>query len=54
MPLMRIPYTEPLPEPRIIPASAASAAGAVEALARFLAPPLTQHSRRQGGGGGGG
>ncbi|KAF2093666.1 Sir2 family protein [Rhizodiscina lignyota] len=36
MPLMRIPYTDPLPAPRIIPSSAASTAGAVEALVRFL------------------
>lgn len=35
---MRIPFTDPLPAPRIIPAAATSAAGAVDALARFLAP----------------
>lgn len=36
MPVMRIPYTDPLPAPRIIPASAASASGAIAALAEFL------------------
>jgi len=36
MPVMRIPYTDPLPAPRIIPASAATASGAIAALAEFL------------------
>ena len=39
-PFMRIPYTGPLPPPFIIPSSAATVSGAVEALARFLAAPL--------------
>lgn len=38
MPLMRIPYTDPLPAPRILPASASTTAGAVAALTRFLTP----------------
>jgi NAD-dependent SIR2 family protein deacetylase len=33
---MRIPYTDPLPAPRIIPGSAATASGAIAALAEFL------------------
>ena len=37
-PLLRIPYTSPLPAPRIIPASAHTAAGAVDALVDFLSP----------------
>ena len=36
MPLMRIPYTDPLPAPRILPASASTYEGAVAALAAFL------------------
>jgi NAD-dependent deacetylase sirtuin 4 len=36
MPVIRIPYTEPLPAPRIIPASAATASGAIAALTEFL------------------
>lgn len=36
MPLMRIPYTAPLPQPTILPASAATLQGAVEALHDFL------------------
>ncbi|KAK5467603.1 hypothetical protein LTS15_000576 [Exophiala xenobiotica] len=39
-PLMRIPYTQPLPPPLIIPASAATRQGAVTSLARFLNPPI--------------
>ena len=43
MPLMRIPYTAPLPNPTIIPTSASTLSGAVTALADFLsAPPSTQ------------
>ncbi|KIX98761.1 uncharacterized protein Z520_05222 [Fonsecaea multimorphosa CBS 102226] len=38
-PLMRIPYTGPLPPPLIIPPSAASKQGAVAALAHFLTSP---------------
>jgi len=33
---MRIPYTDPLPAPRIIPATAVTVGGAVAALAEFL------------------
>ena len=36
MPLMRIPYTAPLPPPTIIPASASTLSGAVTALQNFL------------------
>jgi NAD+-dependent protein deacetylase sirtuin 4 len=36
MPLLRVPYTDPLPHPNIIPRSAATTAGAIEALARFF------------------
>ena len=37
MPMLRIPYTDPLPAPRsIIPASASTFSGAVAALAEFL------------------
>lgn len=36
MPLMRIPYTQPLPNPAIIPSTASSITGAVEALQNFL------------------
>ncbi|KAF2659267.1 DHS-like NAD/FAD-binding domain-containing protein [Lophiostoma macrostomum CBS 122681] len=43
-PLLRIPYTDPLPHPRIIPAAANSAAGAVVALTEFLAPSLRASS----------
>ncbi|PVI06640.1 DHS-like NAD/FAD-binding domain-containing protein, partial [Periconia macrospinosa] len=39
-PLLRVPYTDPFPAPRIIPASASTPSGAVEALVRFLAPSL--------------
>jgi NAD-dependent deacetylase sirtuin 4 len=41
-PLLRIPYTGPLPAPRIIPRNANTAPGAIAALSRFLtAPPAT-------------
>jgi NAD-dependent deacetylase sirtuin 4 len=36
MGLMRIPYTDPLPAPRIIPATASTFGGAVAALSEFL------------------
>ncbi|GME43302.1 NAD-dependent protein deacetylase SIR4 [Neofusicoccum parvum] len=40
MPVMRIPFTDPLPLPRILPPSAAHPSGAIAALAAFLnAPP---------------
>lgn len=40
MPLMRIPYTAPLPSPTIIPASASTLSGAVSALHDFLTAPV--------------
>ncbi|KAF2751703.1 DHS-like NAD/FAD-binding domain-containing protein [Sporormia fimetaria CBS 119925] len=39
-PLLRIPYTTALPPPTIIPASAATLAGAVDALVEFLTATL--------------
>lgn len=39
MPLMRIPYTAPLPDPTIIPASATNLPGAIAALHDFLTAP---------------
>jgi len=38
-PLLRIPYTGPLPAPRIIPRNANTAPGAIAALSKFLAAP---------------
>jgi NAD-dependent deacetylase sirtuin 4 len=38
-PLMRIPYTGPLPPPRIIPRNANTARGAIAALSHFLTTP---------------
>lgn len=38
-PLMRIPYTGPLPPPIIVPSDANTPAGAVSALTRFLSAP---------------
>lgn len=46
MPLMRIPYTAPLPNPTIIPAAATTVRGAVEALQNFL---LASRSSDDGG-----
>lgn len=43
-PLLRVPYTEPLPPPRIIPASATTASGAITALVNFLSPSLLSPS----------
>ncbi|KFY79485.1 hypothetical protein V499_01545 [Pseudogymnoascus sp. VKM F-103] len=47
-PLMRIPYTGPLPPPRILPRNANTAVGAVAALSNFLnaspAPTLDERS----------
>lgn len=45
-PLLRIPYTSPLPAPRIIPASAGTASGAIAALTEFLAPSERASSQR--------
>ncbi|KAJ5025351.1 DHS-like NAD/FAD-binding domain-containing protein [Bipolaris maydis] len=39
-PLLRIPYTDPLPAPRIIPTSATTSSGAIAALVDFLSPCL--------------
>jgi NAD-dependent deacetylase sirtuin 4 len=44
MPLLRVPYTDPLPLPRIIPTSASTTSGAIAALIDFLAPSLTTHA----------
>lgn len=46
-PLLRVPYTEPLPAPRIIPASATTASGAIAALVDFLAPSLPSSGRQR-------
>ncbi|KAI9788314.1 MAG: hypothetical protein M1816_007000 [Peltula sp. TS41687] len=50
-PLMRIPYTGPLPPPRIIPQDATTVSGAVTALLRFLTAEssfsLSSRSRTQ-------
>ena len=43
-PLLRIPYTNPLPAPRIIPASASTASGAIDALVEFLSSPATHRT----------
>lgn len=48
MPLMRIPYTAPLPAPNIIPASASTLPGAVSALHDFLAAPDAASGRKTG------
>jgi len=48
MGLMRIPYTDPLPAPRIIPATAGSFGGAIAALSEFLAAGLQKHTPRVG------
>ncbi|PZD31459.1 SIR2, NAD-dependent protein deacetylase, SIR2 family, partial [Pyrenophora tritici-repentis] len=39
-PLLRVPYTDPFPAPRIIPAHATTPSAAVAALVDFLAPSL--------------
>ncbi|KAL7779242.1 hypothetical protein CFE70_008745 [Pyrenophora teres f. teres 0-1] len=39
-PLLRVPYTDPFPAPRIIPAHATTTSSAVAALVDFLAPSL--------------
>src|SRR5580700_702936 len=38
-PLLRIPYTGPLPAPRIIPRNANTPTGAIAALSKFLTTP---------------
>jgi NAD-dependent deacetylase sirtuin 4 len=47
MPLLRVPYTDPLPLPKIIPTSAKTTSGAVAALIDFLAPSLSTTSATQ-------
>jgi len=42
-PLLRIPYTGPLPPPTIIPSTANTLAGAVAALTEFLSCPASRH-----------
>lgn len=44
MPLLRIPYTDPLPLPKIIPTSANTVSGAIAALVDFLSPSLPTSS----------
>lgn len=39
MPLLRVPYTDPLPLPKIIPQSASTVSGAIAALTEFLSAP---------------
>ncbi|OAL37438.1 hypothetical protein AYO20_03287 [Fonsecaea nubica] len=46
-PLIRIPYTGPLPPPLIIPPSAATRQGAITALAHFLTSPAPPASSGQ-------
>ena len=41
-PLMRIPYTGPLPSPNIIPRNANTITGAIAALSKFLTSPPTK------------
>lgn len=40
MAILRVPYTDPLPLPKIIPASATTTSGAIAALVDFLSPSL--------------
>lgn len=41
--LLRVPLTGPLPSPSILPASATTRAGAIEALVNFLSAPSPSH-----------
>ncbi|KAF2192784.1 DHS-like NAD/FAD-binding domain-containing protein [Zopfia rhizophila CBS 207.26] len=43
MPLLRVPYTYPLPLSKIIPHSASTASGAIAALVDFLTAPSAAH-----------
>jgi len=45
MPLLRIPYTDPLPLPKLIPKTASTPSGAIGALVDFLSPTLPIASR---------
>lgn len=47
MPLMRIPYTDPLPLPKIIPSTANKPSGAIAALSEFLTAPPSQRLKHQ-------
>ncbi|KAJ9636080.1 hypothetical protein H2204_005577 [Knufia peltigerae] len=47
-PLMRIPYTQPLPPPLIIPPSASTKQGAIAALSHFLTTSAGHASSSQG------
>ncbi|KAF2110070.1 DHS-like NAD/FAD-binding domain-containing protein [Lophiotrema nucula] len=40
MPLLRVPFTDPLPSPKIIPRTANTATGAIAALVDFLTPSV--------------
>ncbi|KAF1833815.1 DHS-like NAD/FAD-binding domain-containing protein [Decorospora gaudefroyi] len=51
-PLLRVPYTDPLPAPRIIPGSATTLSGAIATLVDFLSPSLPSASRANNGGNG--
>jgi NAD-dependent deacetylase sirtuin 4 len=41
MAILRVPYTDPLPLPKIIPTSASTTSGAIAALIDFLLPSLS-------------
>ncbi|EGP92350.1 uncharacterized protein MYCGRDRAFT_34913 [Zymoseptoria tritici IPO323] len=45
MPLMRIPYTQPLPSPTILPSTASTIPGAVSALRNFLTQKSTSNNK---------
>ncbi|CZT52535.1 related to sirtuin type 4 [Rhynchosporium secalis] len=47
-PLMRIPYTGPLPAPNIIPRNANTITGAIAALSKFLTAPPSPSLRQDG------
>lgn len=44
--LLRVPYTDPLPAPKIIPASAGTASGAIAALVDFLSPAASNSTSK--------
>jgi NAD-dependent deacetylase sirtuin 4 len=50
MPLIRIPYTSPLPAPKIIPSYATNASSAIAALTAFLSPHSHVHNAARGEG----
>ncbi|KAF2814527.1 DHS-like NAD/FAD-binding domain-containing protein [Mytilinidion resinicola] len=43
MPLLRVPYTDPLPPPHIIPRTAATVSGAIACLTDFLTAPPSKN-----------